>query len=213
MMRRSPLPVLCTALFVFGTGACYSSTRAHRNEIQGYSAERTTADMVMAFNVAAIEEGQVAQTRAASAPVRQFGARMVSDHTAAQQQVVDRVRGVSGMSQAEFSAMLQNDPSSRMVVDNHMQAMSILQGLNGMTFDRSYIQRQIDTHQYTLQQLDRFTPMIRRKSDRRRLEDFRSTEAMHLQMAQQIQASMPNWPNNNMNNNTNNNPNNNYNNR
>jgi putative membrane protein len=203
MLRRSPLPVLCAALFVFGTGACYSAARTHRNEIQGYSAERTAADMVMAINVAEIEEGQLAQSRAVTAPVRQYGARMVSDHTAAQQQVVNRVRGVSGMSQAEFSAMLQNDPTSRMLVDNHMQAMSVLQSLSGMTFDRAYIQRQIDAHQYALQQLDRFIPMIRRKSDRRRLEDFRSTVSMHLQMAQQIQASMPynNTQNNNMNNN------------
>lgn len=207
VMRRSPLHILCAALFIFGTGACYSSTRAHHNEIQGYSAERTTNDMVMAINMAEIEEGQLAQSRATTAPVRQYGARMVSDHTAAQQQIVGRVRGVSGMSPAEFSAMLRNDPTSRMLVDNHMQAMSVLQGLSGMTFDRSYIQRQIDAHQYALQQLDRFIPMLH-KNERRRMEDFRSTVAMHLQMAQQIQASLPagntpynNTQNNNMNHN------------
>jgi putative membrane protein len=81
-----------------------------------------------------VAAGQLAQTKAGTRAVRNFGARMVADHTAA-----DEALGSLARSKQITPT---SDPD-----DAHTQAMAQLQGLRGRAFDRTYMTGQVRDHE------------------------------------------------------------------
>lgn len=138
----------------------------------------------MASHMAEIEESQLALTRATTQPAREFAQRMVTEHTAAMrmgEQMMARMgmgmmkmeggasagMGASGgnvsgnasagmaMDMGRMRAALMANPHSRPMVEDHMRAMQMLQGVTGAAFDQAYMNRQVMAHQMTLANMDR----------------------------------------------------------
>jgi putative membrane protein len=80
-----------------------------------------------------VELGRLAQQKAASPAVKEFGALMVKDHSAAN----EKLKGVAGAKQVSV-------PKSPSVMQKAMKAK--LEILSGDTFDKSYVQGMIKDH-------------------------------------------------------------------
>jgi putative membrane protein len=85
-------------------------------------------------NLMEIRLGQLAQTKATNQSVKQFGQRMVSDHTNMQNQLTSAISG-GGQS---FTPSLDS---------RHQRQISRLEGLSGAEFDRAYMTLMIRGHQ------------------------------------------------------------------
>ena len=85
-------------------------------------------------NLMEVQLGQLAQQRAVTPAVKQFGQRMVNDHTNLQTQLTNTAsqNGVS------FTPSLSSD---------HQKQISQLQGINALQFDRAYMTAMIQDHQ------------------------------------------------------------------
>lgn len=95
----------------------------------------------------------------------------------------------SGMS--DLNAVLMANPHSRPVAETAMRDMQMLQQLSGAAFDRAYMTRQAEMHQFTLDSLDRLLAQNAMSADMRAmLTTQRGAVAMHLQMAQQLRGQL-----------------------
>ena len=85
-------------------------------------------------NLMEVQLGQLAQQRAVTPAVKQFGQRMVNDHTNLQTQLTNTAsqNGVS------FTPSLSSD---------HQKQISQLQSINALQFDRAYMTAMIQDHQ------------------------------------------------------------------
>jgi len=81
-----------------------------------------------------VTAGQLAQTKAVSPAIRRFASRMVTDHTAADQDLL-------GLAQTK-----QMTPATG-PDDAHATLLTKLQGLLGRAFDRAYMQAQVMDHE------------------------------------------------------------------
>jgi putative membrane protein len=98
------------------------------------SADQSFVEKAATGGLAEIQTGQLAQQRAASQQVKQFGARMVTDHTQANtelQQIAE-----------QKNITLPTQP------DSHQTAMQQkLKGLSGAAFDKAYAEEELRDHQ------------------------------------------------------------------
>lgn len=157
---------LCSiALVSLSTGACMMGGMGGMapEMMQAHSAMH---HFNMAVHMSEIEDGQMALSKASNAQVRQFAQQMVTEHTAAMQREEQMMMsmgmgmkmgmGSNGkMDMARMRAMLRENPHSRPVMEMHMRAMQMMQGLSGMAFDRAYMQNQVTMHRYALENVDR----------------------------------------------------------
>lgn len=205
-LRPTPLRLLALALSSLTAGAC--ATGGGMSE-----QDRATAANIHAFTMAThmgeIEEGQLATTKTSNAAVRQFAQQMVDDHTTAMRRehevMTDAGVGMhdgpdampappSGpLNMAALQPMLMNNPWSRPLMQNHMQAMTALRTMEGAAFDRAYMQRQVALHRYALGVLDQNMAAIDAvmpDAARDLMMTQRATIASHLERAQRIAGSM-----------------------
>jgi len=91
----------------------------------------------------------------------------------------------------DLNAVLMANPASRPLAQTAMGDVQRLQQMSGMQLDQAYMTRQVEMHQYTLATMDRILAQNAVSADTRALMvTQRAAVAMHLQMAQQIRASM-----------------------
>ncbi len=98
------------------------------------SADRDFAMKAASGGLAEVQTGQLAQQRAGSGQVRQFGARMVTDHTKAN----DELQQIAQQENID----LPSQPTRKAAAESQR-----LSGLNGAEFDRSYAEGQVRNHQ------------------------------------------------------------------
>lgn len=140
----------------------------------------STTDATFINNVgqAGAEEvkfGQLAETQSHSARVKQFAARMVSDHTAANQKL-------AALAQAKGITPTTTPDTA------HDQMYTQLQGEHGRTFDRDYIAGQIKDHQMVA---DAMQNEIQNGTDpevKQFAQETLPVIEQHLQMAQALAA-------------------------
>jgi putative membrane protein len=77
--------------------------------------------------------GQLAQTNAANAAVRQFGARMVRDHSKANQQLLAVLSG-------------EGVTPPRVMLDKDVTTFNQLAKMRGAEFDRAYMKHMVEDH-------------------------------------------------------------------
>jgi putative membrane protein len=87
--------------------------------------------------IAEVEAGQLAQDKGNSQAVKDFGAMMVKDHSAAN----DRLKGIAAGENITL-------PTSSSV--SQMASKAKLEVLTGDTFDKSYIKGQVKAHEQTV---------------------------------------------------------------
>jgi putative membrane protein len=97
---------------------------------------------MLADGKAEVELGNMAKDRAMSAEVKQFGERMVRDHSKAG----DELKQIA----AQYSI---TEPAQ--MDDKHHELMDKLSKVRGMDFDREYMNAMVDGHQDVINQLQK----------------------------------------------------------
>jgi len=124
-------------------------------------------------NLMEIRLGQLAQSKASNAAVKQFGQRMVNDHTRLEQDLSSIV-SANGIALNPALTPAQNDNIAR------------LQNFSGPQFDQAYMSLMIQGHQTDVAQFDTQS----RNADSPQVRDFaaRSLPVLqqHLTLAQQV---------------------------
>ena|SRR5438132_7468044 len=141
--------------------------------------------MVMrVLNLGEVREGELARDKSGNATVRDFGLKMVNDHTA------QNNKAEAELSRANIAS--EDTPLSRQIDAASGAATDRLRGLAGAAFDRMYIDRQVEAHQSALNLIDsQLAPHARKKVVKEQLADLRKLVDGHLASAKQIQSSLP----------------------
>lgn len=143
------------------------------------AADAEVVSVMRTANTAEIMTSQTAVQRASSSAVREFAQRMITDHTALNEQL-SRLAIPPGPS----TVATQLESNARQTVD-------VLQQLEGAAFDVAYMDNQIDLHEYTLSALDDYLiPSATDGALRAELQRARDIVASHLTQARQIRQSL-----------------------
>jgi putative membrane protein len=149
----------------------------------GAHPETDIAGIVVAANEGEIQQGNAASAKATSADVVAFAQMMVADHTTALsngQEVFAR----------NNIAPAEND-TTRALRTNSQQTVTNLNTYSGVAFDRTYMQTQVDLHQWLLTTLDTaLIPSARTPEVRTLLQTQRGSVATHLERARQILSGL-----------------------
>ena len=123
--------------------------------------------------VAEVQLGQLAQEKSQSDDVKQFGQRMVQDHTqlGTQMQPVAKQLGVSQ----------PKGPSKK-----DKQLMAKLQGLSGQQFDEEYIKAMVKDHRDDLKDFKTEADMTQDPNVKQAAQQGVSVISEHLKMIEQI---------------------------
>jgi putative membrane protein len=144
---------------------------------QPNNSDRNFARAAAAGGLAEVEFGKLAEQKARSDAVKNFGQRMVEDHGKAN----DQLKGL---------AKEDGIPLPEKLDPEHMATHDRLAGLSGAAFDQAYVQAQVADHQQTAQ-LFEYEIGSGQDAD---LKNFASQTLpvvlQHLEMAQHIQADM-----------------------
>jgi len=142
MMSRRLVFAAALIAATIGVSACQTSEKAANTTQSAAQAQMTPtlsttdATFINAVGKAGIAEvkfGEVAQTQATRTAVRAFGAQMVTDHTAANQELI------------ALAESKQMTPPDNMDL-THQAAHDRLSDISGSEFDRVYIQGQVEDH-------------------------------------------------------------------
>jgi putative membrane protein len=136
---RAALLAAAAILPIAGCGQTQQAVTAVQSSAEAQTSPTLSTTDATFLNEAAraggeeVAAGELAQTKAGSPGVRRFGARMVADHTAANQAlgILARSKQITPIS----------DPD-----DAHTQAMAQLATLRGRAFDRAYMAGQVRDH-------------------------------------------------------------------
>jgi putative membrane protein len=142
------------------------------------------AAIVVAANSADVKVGEQAKTMATNQQVKDFAQRMITDHTAVNKQATDLA--------TKLSLTPEENPTSQSLAQGGDQTVSQLQGLSGAAYDKAYIDHEVQYHQQVLDALDQqLLPNTQNAELKALLEQSRPAFVAHLDMAKQIQASLP----------------------
>jgi putative membrane protein len=165
-----------------------TSTTATPSSTPSSTPDTTLTDAQIAAVVEAANKGEIEQAKTAlkkskNARVRQFAQHMVTDHTGAMndEKTVDQKNGITP----------QDNDVSDGIKSNGEKVMSQLGSSDGASFDKAYIDAQVDEHQKVLDALDsKLIPQAQNTDLKSLLAKVRAKVAGHLKMAQDIQASL-----------------------
>lgn len=141
--------------------------------------------MVMRIaNLGEVREGALAREKGAEPSVRDFATMMVNEHTLANSRAESELMRVDIVS-VDTMLSRQLDADSGAAADR-------LRLLSGHSFDRAYMDRQIQVHQDVLNLIDkRLAPLAKKKVVKEQLTAMRATVEQHLSRAKQIAAALP----------------------
>jgi putative membrane protein len=135
-------------------------------------------------NLSEAREGELAREKAADPAVRDFGAAMVTEHSAANS------KAESELAKAYITS--EDSPLSRQLDAESGTAADRLRNLTGRAFDRAYIDRQVQVHQSLLNLIDtRLKPSAHKTVLKNQLTEMRKAVEQHLTRARQVAAALP----------------------
>jgi len=174
-MRRSRLAALALApLLILAPGA-----------VSGQDKALDDATIVAIFdgaNTAEIETGALAEARASSKAIREFGAMLARDHNMVRQQGRDLAAklGVT-------PTPAKDDQSTK----DHAAAMKRLRALKGMEFDRAFLQHEVAFHQAVIDAINTtLLPAIQNEEVKALVEKVAPAFQAHMRMAQELQKKV-----------------------
>jgi putative membrane protein len=138
--------------------------------------------VVSAANSGEIQEAQLAQSKSANADVVAFATMMVTDHTQSQTNLT-ALEQQSGISPAASAPQQQLQTTAQ-------QTLTSLTSLSGVAFDIAYAGSQVTAHQTVLALLDVAISQADNASLKTFLQTTRTAVAMHLGMAQALEAKL-----------------------
>jgi putative membrane protein len=155
-----------------GTASSVSSQGTFNNN------DKSFIDSAAASGMAEVQLGQMAASKASNETVRSFGQRMVTDHTTANNQLLQIAKNKN------VTTPTQLDPA-------HQALMNRLSSLSGLAFDTAYINSQVADHRKAV---NLFQAEVNNSSGDPSVRGFASSNLpilnMHLQSAQSIQSNL-----------------------
>ncbi|HYH09483.1 MAG TPA: DUF4142 domain-containing protein [Thermoanaerobaculia bacterium] len=175
------LTILLLPLVLIATACATTDTLS--DPMPGAQPETDIAGIVTAANEGEVQQGNAASARATSADVVAFAQMMVADHTAA----LNNGREVF----ARNNITPAENETTRALRANSQLTVTNLATYSGTAFDRTYMQTQVDLHQWLLSTLDTaLIPSARTPELRTLLQTQRASVAAHLERARQILGSL-----------------------
>jgi putative membrane protein len=137
------------------------------------------AAIVRAINVAEIDQGKIAALKAHDVGVKQYAETMIAQH------------GQAVKDMDELDTMLNiRLTESELMTEMRVNATSVESKLsqnNENSFDKAYLESQIEAHRQALDTIDsQLMPAVRSEELRQMLENLRPRVVDHLQMAQTL---------------------------
>lgn len=123
---------------------------------------------------AEVQLGQLAQQKSQSPDVKQFGEKMVQDHTQLGEKVVMPVAQALGVKQPKG------------ISKKDKQLIATLEPLSGPQFDQEYIKAMVKNHNEDLKEFKSEAEMSQDPNVKKAAEEGATLIAQHLQLIQQI---------------------------
>ncbi len=141
------------------------------------------AAIVVAANQVDIDAGKLAESKAHSQQVKDFAARMVTDHTGVNKSATELVQ--------KLHVTPESNPTSEALQQQGEQNLAALRKLSGSAFDKAYIDHEVSYHQSVLDAVDNtLIPSAQNAELKALLVKVRPAFVDHLQHARQIQSSL-----------------------
>ena len=141
------------------------------------------AHVAVSANAIDVDLATYAQARTRTSAVRQFAQTMISDHTAVNAQAAALAKKL-GVTPADNAV-------SRSLLNGAADARKTLEPLQGVAFDRAYMDREVGYHQAVLDAIDQLlVPTTENAELKQLLVDVRPAIAAHLEHARQIRAQL-----------------------
>ena len=190
-LRKAAMCLLVGGIFVTacapsdsGEGEIIEDTTAVDAAVPAGPTDAEIAHIVVTANTIDIDAGRLAKEKGSSEEVIAFGDRMITDHTAVNEQA-SALAGRLNLTPAD-------NATSQSLKASADQAMSDLHAASGADFDRAYLEREVAFHQQVLDAIDNtLLPNAQNADLRALLEQTRPAIASHLEMAKQLQSGLP----------------------
>ena len=142
------------------------------------------AAIVVTANQVDIDAGKLAETKAHSPQVKNFAQLMVKDHTGVNQAATALV--------TKLHVTPETNPTSDSLKQGGDANIANLKPLQGVKFDRAYIDHEVTYHQNVIDALDKtLIPSAQNVELKALLVKVRPAFVAHLDHAKMVQASLP----------------------
>lgn len=173
--------LLLTALLL--ATATITSPPAEAQTARLVSRDAVVAGTLSAANEGEITHARIALERASHPDVRGFASRMLREHSIADEQLR---RVLVQMAAVEAARTVARD-----IEENCTQTAELLRQLSSADFDRTYMELQIERHEWLLRAIDgTLLPAARDETVRAQLRMVRTSVADHLDRARQVRARL-----------------------
>lgn len=154
-----------------------STTATTPDATMGKTADSTFAKKAAAGGMAEVKFGQLAQQKASSRAVKQFGERMVTDHSKANSQL----KGVASKNDITLPSGL--DAKDQATYDK-------LSKLSGTAFDRAYMKDMVSDHEKDVSEFKREASMGKNSDVKNFASQTLPTLQEHLTLARQTEQQV-----------------------
>jgi len=156
---------------LFAGCACASFAAAQSNSVT--SGDRTFMDKAAQGGLAEVQLGQLAEQKASSQAVKDFGSRMEKDHS----QANEKLKGVASAKDVTLPDSL--DAKDKALYNR-------LSGLSGQAFDKAYMRAMIQDHNQDIAEFRKESKQAHDRDVRSFANTTLPTLEDHLRMAKQV---------------------------
>ena len=141
------------------------------------------AAIVVTANQVDIDAGKLAETKASSTEVKEFGQRMVTDHTGVNKAATELV--------TKLKVTPEPNDTSKSLQKGGDANLANLKKLSGAAFDRAYVDHEVEYHQAVLDAVDHtLIPNAKNAELKALLVKVRPAFVEHLEHAKHLQSSL-----------------------
>ena len=141
------------------------------------------AGIVVAANKVDIDAGELARTSAKDKQVKDFGQRMVADHTGVNKQAAALVK--------KLKVTPEESATSKALKEGGAANIAKLKGMKGAAFDKAYVDNEVTYHQAVIDAVDKtLLPSAKNADLKALIEKVRPALVQHLEHAKHLQAQL-----------------------
>jgi putative membrane protein len=141
------------------------------------------AAIVVTANQVDIDAGKLAKSKAQAKEVKEFGERMVTDHTGVNKAASDLV--------TKLGVTPESNPTSQSLAKGGEENLANLKKLSGAAFDKAYVDHEVAYHQAVLDAVDKtLIPSAKNAELKALLVKSRPAFVAHLEHAKTLQGSL-----------------------
>jgi putative membrane protein len=141
------------------------------------------AHIVVAANNIDIEAGKLARSKSKDKEVQAFANHMVTDHTGVNQKASDLTK--------KLAVTPKDNDVSRSLMKAARENIKKLNGLEGRSFDKAYIDQEVGFHQTVINSVDKtLIPNAKNAELKQLIQQVRPSLVAHLEYAKKLQTTM-----------------------